>query len=303
MPSLEFASFAVAFLSLLVAIATMIFVGDEYKNLRSVLGGIFFALAIIFGLLGLAAVLPLQQTLSESNSSQSEVPANNSTEKTASTPTPMATIDADPTVYDNFNNPGNDAGFEKKLWRFVTDPPNQASQRDGVLVVSSTNKLGSTDLAARRYDFISFDKPTFFEAKIRFELNDEIGEPGDNAHLHLNTQMPSGESWFTECNIHHVSDLQARSDCWSTTWPMRDGYATQEKKLVDYGTWHKVRIELDPTRMEFRYYVDDQLLDSHIPVDAEVLKGAKFSLIIGISSSENDVTGYFDDVRIGEIGQ
>jgi hypothetical protein len=42
------------------------------------------------------------------------------------------------------------------------------------------------------------------------------------------------------------------------------------------------------------------MIGSHIPVDAEKLKKARFEFLIGVwSPSPDAVTGYIDDVRIG----
>ena len=189
---------------------------------------------------------------------------------------------ADPTVYDNFNNPANEGTFNRRLWRYSTDtePPRQIMQQGRVLVVTQEGKSGRTALSAR----------TFFEAKMRLSPDQRAG----SVQLHLRTQ--TGD-WFSECTISEDASV----GCWDTIWPMRTGHAWEsDRRQVGYGTWHTFRIEVDPLTMTFTYYIDGQMIGSHIPVDAEKLKKAKFELLIGVwSPSPDAVTGYIDDVRIG----
>ena len=60
-------------------------------------------------------------------------------------------------------------------------------------------------------------------------------------------------------------------------------------------------VELKNNDYSFTYYIDGQLAGSHVPIDAEKLENAKYDISIGVTG--NKITGYVDDVRIGEIGQ
>ncbi len=212
------------------------------------------------------------------------------------TPTPTATIDADPTVYDNFNNPANDGSFNRSQWRYKTDPPNQIAQQDGILIVTQDGKPEKTALVARKYDGVTLNTPTFFEARLMLSPDQHAG----NVQLHLWTDRAGRGDWFSECVIDH-SDEQASAGCWDTIYPEQDGHVyASEGKQVGYGTWHTFRIEVDPATMTFTYYMDGQMIGSHVPVDAEELKKARFKLIIGVwGPSSEALTGYIDDVRIG----
>ncbi len=80
-------------------------------------------------------------------------------------------------------------------------------------------------------------------------------------------------------------------------------YSTEQQSF-EYGSWHTFRIEIEPATMTITYYIDGQMVGSHVPVDAEQLKKANFSLDIGIwAPSAGALTGSVDDVRIGPLGQ
>jgi serine/threonine protein kinase len=246
-----------------------------------VLGGIVF-LSLVLGLAWAAGQIP-----------PGSIPTpTTTTGQVRAIATPTATIDADPTVYDNFNNPANEGSFNQSRWRYSTDtkPPRQIIQQSGVLVVTQDGKSGRTALTARKYAAVTLNARTFFEARLKISPDQYAG----NVQLHLRTWT---SDWFSECNISE----DASAGCWDTIWPIQNGHVYESiRKQVGYGTWHTFRIEVDPLTMTFTYYMDGQMIGSHIPVDAEKLKKARFEFLIGVwSPSPDAVTGYIDDVRIG----
>jgi hypothetical protein len=207
-------------------------------------------------------------------------------------------------MYDDFNNPANNGDFDQDQWVYWSDPPNQIAQQDGVLTIIQVDKPASdTALAPSKYPAFKPNSPILFEAKLMLDTEQHAG----HVYLSLNTTLPSGELWWSACQIDSYSfDSSAAANCHDTAWQGESPRRTHNVKIkpVDYGTWHKFRIELDPAMMTFTYYIDDQIVGSHIPVDAEALKNAQFALLIGIWGSSSDpLIGYIDDVRIGPIGQ
>ena len=132
-------------------------------------------------------------------------------------------------------------------------------------------------------------------------LNSKMLSPdkyAGNVKLHLHADLPGGEGWFSDCNIDGYSGAQ----CFDRPSLQQEGHRYEvERKPVDLGTWHTFRIEVDPATMTFTYYIDSQVAGSHVPVDAEDLKKAIFTLAIGVYGWE--VTGYIEDVRVGQIRQ
>ncbi|MBN1995388.1 MAG: NPCBM/NEW2 domain-containing protein [Anaerolineae bacterium] len=239
--------------------------------------------------------------LTEVEASTKPTPTLKPTSTPRPTPTPTATMDADPTVYDNFNNPAHDGGFNQSLWTYWSDPPNQIEQREGMLVITKDGKVEGTNLALHKYEYVHLrtltsNSPTFFEAKLMLDNNKHAS---GNVQLHFNADLVVGDAWFAECGIGD----EGWAYCFDTLWPWQEEHSYDaEGKQVNYGEWHTFRIELDPGSMTFTYYIDGQVAGSHVPVDAEQLKNANFTVYVGVWSDSTDaIVGYIDDVRIGQV--
>ncbi len=217
-------------------------------------------------------------------------------------PTPTATIDSDPTVYDNFNNPAFDGSFNQSQWQYRHERQRQVAQQDGILIATHDPKTDATvGLTAQKYNSVTLDTltnmtPTFWETKIMLDTNKHEG----NVHINLGAKLPDGSDWFSSCLIDVNED---GANCWDTVWPWEEEhFYSTEWKSVAPGTWHTVRIELDPNTMTLTYYIDGDLFGSHVPVKAEELKNARFSLEIGSwGEIGEEVIGHFDYVRMGSV--
>jgi predicted Ser/Thr protein kinase len=217
------------------------------------------------------------------------------------TPTPTPTMDADPTVYDNFNNPANEGSYNKGLWEpwgwWGQDGQvaYQVAQQNGVLIVTQESEKpgGCIRLVARKYNDVRLNTPTFFETKLMVNPGKFAGQ----LRLQLYADLPEGNGWSSFCYIY-----MNKAICYESLPPEEERqWYDVGSKPVDLGTWHTFRIEVDPATMTFTYYMDGQMAGSHVPVDAEELKKGMFDLVIGVCGEE--VTGYIDDVRIGQTGQ
>jgi hypothetical protein len=215
--------------------------------------------------------------------------------------------DGDPDLYDDFDNLSYDSSFDRSQWVLWADSQGEIGQQDGVLMASldiqSDTSAGVT-LGAREYDGfelreLAADGAIFLEAKLMLSEDHHAG----NVQLHLGADLENDREWFSECNVMGYEDDSVWARCFDTRWPWQDeyGYDAKEKR-VDLGTWHKVRIELDPDSMAFTYFIDGQSVGSHIPADADDLREADFSISVGVwGPSSGRVTGYIDDVRIGKV--
>lgn len=211
------------------------------------------------------------------------------------TPEPTATIDADPTVYDNFNNPAYNGSFNRNQWIIFNDEMGQVTQQHGVLRVlyESARQQNGVGLRAANYAG-SIQVPTFFEAKLRME------EPRQEGWVYLFVGLDLSTSDFSDCTLAYGDSLNGWIGC---------GYVYQDDSSfrpdgweADYGIWHTVRIEIDPDTMTFTYYINGLLFGSYTSPHAEVLRDAMFNLDIGVHApSGRPLVGYIDDVRIGRI--
>ena len=93
-------------------------------------------------------------------------------------------------------------------------------------------------------------------------------------------------------------------NCRDSLWPQQTDHSHETPgQLVELGTWHTVRIEVDPNSMTITYYIDGLVVDSYVPFDAEKLRGAKFQFVVGTwkTTAEGTMTGFIDNVRIGQL--
>ena len=110
----------------------------------------------------------------------------------------------------------------------------------------------------------------------------------------------SDDAWFSKCCINS----EGWNGCFQRNWGKSEHEYEIAGEQLSLGEWHTFRIELDPIDMKFTYYLDGQLLGSHVTVEAEELKQVKYGVSMGAwSDQEGKTIGYFDDVRIGPIGQ
>lgn len=212
------------------------------------------------------------------------------------TPTPTATIDADPTVYDNFNNPANNEGWNIGLWE-----PNDASackiaQEEGFLKFSCIDPSKSPSFNARQN--ISFSEASFIEAKLMLDRQIETS----NGTVTIGFESTNYKvRWGIACGIWGKNqDDVANTFCW--IYPPEK---LIEGPSVNYNTWHTLRIEAHPESSKLNISVDGQEFGDYQTPDADMLK-AKFNLGLVTNFALGDgtlVTGYFDDVRIGQIEQ
>jgi hypothetical protein len=214
-------------------------------------------------------------------------------------PTPTPTMDADPSVYDNFDNPANEGSYDEGRW-ILAAKDNQVAQRDGVMTFSQhRDPRAGAELTARAYHQIVLDQPIFFEADVMLSQEAYVG----NVHLDLRTKLGPRLYWYAQCVIDYVEE-KAWGNCFNEY--VRDGRSDttygSESVRVALGSWHTLRMEADPSTMTFRYYLDGQLLGSHTPSEADRLKTALFNLSIGTYAPRPDpLIGHLDNVRIGPL--
>jgi tetratricopeptide (TPR) repeat protein len=214
------------------------------------------------------------------------------------TPIPAATIDSDPTVYDNFNNPANENSLNQTLWDQNDSFNSNITQQNETLVISHqpTSSESSTNLAARKRQSVSLEDFNFFEARLMLKDASSTG----NVHMFISSD---NLSWSSECLVHRYSSGISTS-CFETKWPPPESGFEFNTDFIptEFDRWHTVRIEVNPNTMEFSFLIDGQLIATHIPASAEQLKNDKFTLHVG-TWGEDTVIGYVEDVRIGQIEQ
>ncbi len=212
------------------------------------------------------------------------------------TPTPTPTMDADPTVYDNFNNPAFDGEWNTGLWTYgdKCNPANTlVKQKDGILMISRQldNPCGLDTLRPRTW---TIDQVGFVEAKLMLDGNIEASEWGD---VGIGVYgLVNGDEWWTVCYIlGKQQEGDARAGCNTIDYEGHD-------LAVQYNSWHTMRFEINPDTAVISYFVDGQQIDAYVHADPEAFKKTQFKVPVYVWSLGGGlVTGYIDDVRIGPV--
>ena len=155
----------------------------------------------------------------------------------------------------------------------------------------TTSSFQNATLCAVRYKDGIFPIPTFFEAYIKF--------PGKQTGF-VGIALSKDNGGTTACFLHYFyqgSDYATLLHC---NYYSDTDHFDSKARAVTPGTWHKVRIEIDPATGTFTYYLDSQLVESYKP--GGDFNTVKFTPRIFVTAdSPTDVTGYLDDVRIGPV--
>ena len=211
------------------------------------------------------------------------------------TPTATATIDADPAVYDNFNNPAYDGSFNPDQWVYWTELPNDIAQEEGILRIRKERPKESgetgTGLLASKYAHFKLREPMFFEAKLLFDTDNHLGD----IQFGIFTDISEHRYWWSRCAIDHAGNPY----CQDRTWPGPDDFS-ETIESSGYGAWHSFRIEIEPDPMMFTYYIDGQKIARHRPAAADTIVNADFRFNVAVFGN-GAVAGSVDDVRIGPL--
>jgi hypothetical protein len=195
-----------------------------------------------------------------------------------------------PALYDDFDDRDLDGDYNKGLWRRDGGSPGDFFQEDGaLLVIQDTEPESATRLVAREYDSMRLEAPTAFEARFRLDPDMLNG----NVQLALDVSISGGEDWWwTECALY-----AEWIDCYGDLGFNSKGFP------VKPGTWHTLRIDVDPATATFTYYLDGRVEGVFEPPNAEALKTAEYAFKLGVWHDETGggVAGQIDEVRIGRV--
>ena len=221
------------------------------------------------------------------------------------TPTPSATIDADPTVYDNFNNPAFDGEYDTGLWDYSTETATElgVQQRDGFLEFYNSPLPEGIDrvLYTRRPRQWTLNDFSFFEAKLRLG-RDPVGKLAF-IKIQLTSDLGS-KGWWTQCRLNAYQQIESPYFVCDVYTHADDTFSQEyltEYITINYDAWYTVRIEMDPQTGRLGFYLDDQQVSTYTPRDAAELRNVSFFARVGVWQSENSsISGQVDDVRIGQ---
>jgi hypothetical protein len=217
----------------------------------------------------------------------------------AAEPTPTATIHADSSMYDDFNDPNFDRALNTSLWQPFVTSPSFIEQQNGVMVFSQEpgTGLGANLFAAS--DLVA-DQTHFIESEM-FLSSEKPGVDGD-AGVGFVTNLDEGQTLTFQCLITRNESQTAQTWCtaYGRNGDINYGSATT---MTEYDTWHTARIEMDAD-INVTFYIDGQQVGFFRPDDVDQIKGRAFTPELLVSSpSQDGIKANFDDVRIGQLGE
>ena len=208
----------------------------------------------------------------------------------SSTPTIGAVISSS-TNYDDFNNSALDGSYDLSKW-ILNSSSGKVFQQSGVLVIQLESAKGhQVSLRAIKYSDLVIGFPMFFEADLMVQK-----PQSGHVYIILLSDLPSGA--YSDCIAGALFGCGYQVS--------KETYILDDTQILEnYGSWHKVRIEINPTTMEIAHLIDGQKIASFIPPNVAELKSAKFTFAVGFYSDipNQTFTGYVDNVRIGAMGQ
>lgn len=200
-------------------------------------------------------------------------------------------------LIDNFDNPSYDGIFNPNVWKSFNGENAKIYQSDGKLIIWVEQKTpGGAGLTPSTYSQLILTTPISIEAKMMVE------QPQDGHAFILIGSDNIDE--YSDCVFGWQAINIAQLGCnYMVNTGKRNGYSTN-KTMVDYGTWHILRLEIRPESMEYKYFIDENEIDTYTPPNEDELRKSNFSIQIGcgnnISPSEPYLC-YFDYVKINPL--
>jgi outer membrane protein assembly factor BamD (BamD/ComL family) len=225
------------------------------------------------------------------------------------TATPTATISSDPSVYDNFNNPAYDGTYNTGLWLpEIEDEIAEyvdVEQQNGLLVFTNSPHPvdGGGCMRLRRSSLWTLGQVRFLEARMMIDSDHE----GNYAFVKIQISADlRAHGWWTQCRLGSYAggeDEHAGFIC--------DVYTHDDEQFsseyltplvhVSYDEWYTARIGVDPQTARLDFYLDGELIGSHVPEDAAELLTVRVWPKVGIWQVANSsATRYIDDVRVAQ---
>jgi len=223
---------------------------------------------------------------------------------------PLVLKNYDPLLYDNFDDPAWDGAWNPAKWSWWPGENNrfQARQQNGVMVLTSTSfaSAGNTTLQVQQGERRSLTQLRLYETRMKIS-SDRVG--GSSAlWMHVSTGSIAGhQEWLTECGLSGRPVQLAWFSCSIMTTENGQDYNVEywtPARQLAYDTWYIVRMEFDPATARIRFYLDNELIGSHLPLDAAALLTTVMlhpSLAILDFDSNTTSTRYVDWVRITPV--
>jgi hypothetical protein len=210
-----------------------------------------------------------------------------------------------PNLYDDFDDSQYDGALNYTLWQLDPGCAQDVFQRQGVLVGLAAGDFGSCEVDVLNPEVVPLDELGIFEAQQRIASDYQGGYLVTQSILDFTYDI-EGAFWWAECG------LAANTDGITGGFNVQNfGLKTtdvSESLPAEYDRWYTFRLIADPETVTFSCYMDDALIGSVVPSDAEALRQANFKRTVQVwrAATEDDIaqgrvsiaTSYTDNVRI-----
>jgi hypothetical protein len=210
----------------------------------------------------------------------------------ASTPAPDETaVPEGSYVYDNFDDPAYDGAYNSTLWSRAYGCED-AAQNDGVIAFQS-----SCDFLVGPAS-IPVEQLGLFQARVK--VASDFQGAAATQEIIFSTELSTG-SWWAFCGI--IANADGVQKFFNVVNVGLDELDLHQTMPAEYDRWYTIRLEVDSSTMTFSCYVDEQLLGSVVPKDAEELREVQFERILEAARPPDSfATTYADDVLISLPG-
>jgi hypothetical protein len=194
-------------------------------------------------------------------------------------------------VYDSFDNPAFDGRYNTTLWPRASGCVG-AAQSDGVIAFPLGCDLFAGPAA------VPVEQLALFQANVMV-ANDFQGAAATQ-ELVISTELSTG-LWWAYCGIIATDD--GVSQFFNVVNVGLDESDLHQMEPAEYDRWYTVRIEVDSDSMAFSCFIDERLLGSVVPADADELRDARFERILEAARPPgSSATSYADDVLLSLPG-
>jgi serine/threonine protein kinase len=211
---------------------------------------------------------------------------------------PSAASNTQTYLFDDFQNPQFDGSFDKEKW-LSTGNCTLVAQQDGSLIFKNQDTGCDLAVYSENSQYTALADVSWLEAKIRLE--DDFSGDTVTQEIQFMTEDLPGNSYGILCGLIQNQD-GIRLFFSMENWGMGKNAEYRQEVPAKSGEWYQVRLAIDPKSMKVSCLAMDQVIGSHIPSDAALLRTAKFKRVIEAARfSNSSVTSVVDNVSISPV--
>lgn len=182
----------------------------------------------------------------------------------------------EPGLYDAFDDPAYDGGFNDQLWYQYGGQSCNVSQDGGTLTINRTDQTTGEECGlAVKPPGITIRGSDLGYTEALWQISDDHIPPTVEGALRYLADLPDGQ-WYVSCGL--IAGDQNFDFLFDAVDTRQGSVYSQAIPRLFYNQWYLARIEVDPATMEFSCYADGELVGSYIPDNADQLREASFEV-------------------------